>query len=144
MLRRGCFKYFLLGGECINGPVSLLSALNPSPPLLLYHFFSVALYSIYLLFTEPRSTPASVAAGRKPSPPSVLEWPALFIKSIVVVSRVRSLHTVCEVHGRGIWSAPMLVPSADNVCLSPLPLLLLQFYTACTVILPILWSEVDF
>lgn len=26
ILRTGCFKYFELGGECINGPVSLLSA----------------------------------------------------------------------------------------------------------------------
>ena len=26
LLRTGCFKYFELGGECINGPVSLLSA----------------------------------------------------------------------------------------------------------------------
>jgi squalene monooxygenase len=25
VLRTGCFKYFELGGECINGPVSLLS-----------------------------------------------------------------------------------------------------------------------
>ena len=25
ILREGCFKYFELGGECINGPVSLLS-----------------------------------------------------------------------------------------------------------------------
>jgi len=24
-LREGCFKYFERGGECINGPVSLLS-----------------------------------------------------------------------------------------------------------------------
>jgi hypothetical protein len=24
-LRTGCFKYFELGGECINGPISLLS-----------------------------------------------------------------------------------------------------------------------
>ena len=26
VLRTGCFKYFELGGECINGPVSLLAA----------------------------------------------------------------------------------------------------------------------
>lgn len=25
VLRRGCFKYFERGGECVNGPVSLLS-----------------------------------------------------------------------------------------------------------------------
>jgi hypothetical protein len=26
VLRTGCFKYFELGGECVNGPVSILSA----------------------------------------------------------------------------------------------------------------------
>jgi uncharacterized protein YuzB (UPF0349 family) len=26
VLRRGCLKYFHLGGEAVNGPVSLLSA----------------------------------------------------------------------------------------------------------------------
>ena len=35
----GCFGYFELGGECIGGPVSLLSGLRPSPALLFYHFF---------------------------------------------------------------------------------------------------------
>ena len=25
VLRTGCFKYFERGGECVNGPVSLLS-----------------------------------------------------------------------------------------------------------------------
>ena len=26
VLKTGCFKYFELGGECVGGPVSLLSA----------------------------------------------------------------------------------------------------------------------
>jgi len=26
VLRRGCFNYFLLGGDCVQGPVSMLSA----------------------------------------------------------------------------------------------------------------------
>ncbi|KAF8195184.1 squalene epoxidase-domain-containing protein [Mycena galopus ATCC 62051] len=38
--RTGCCKYFERGGECVNGPVSILSALEPSPALLTYHFFS--------------------------------------------------------------------------------------------------------
>ncbi|KAK9896038.1 SE-domain-containing protein [Cystobasidium minutum MCA 4210] len=98
VLRMGCFKYFLLGGDCVQGPVSMLSALNPSPPLLLYHFFRVAFYSIYLLFTEPRPR----KDGGKPAPPSIFAYPALFWQSIIV------------------------------------------FWTACTVILPVLWSEIDF
>lgn len=46
-LREACFKYFLLGGECTNGPVSLLSITNPNPILLISHFFAVALYAMY-------------------------------------------------------------------------------------------------
>ena len=36
VLRTGCFKYFERGGECINGPVSLLSGCVAcgSPPVL--------------------------------------------------------------------------------------------------------------
>ena len=29
VLRTGCFKYFERGGECVNGPVSLLSGFVP-------------------------------------------------------------------------------------------------------------------
>lgn len=76
VLKTGCFKYFELGGDRVGGPVSLLSALAPSPLLLIYHFFSVALYSLFVLFTSPR-------AGEK-SRPSVLEYPALTIKSAQV------------------------------------------------------------
>lgn len=52
ILQRGCFKYFLRGGECVNGPVSLLSGLTARPSVLFYHFFSVAFYSIYLNFMD--------------------------------------------------------------------------------------------
>ena len=30
ILREGCFKYFELGGECAEGPVSLLSIVRPN------------------------------------------------------------------------------------------------------------------
>nr|ODO01138.1 squalene monooxygenase [Cryptococcus depauperatus CBS 7855] len=49
VLREGCFKYFELGGDCVAGPVGLLSALTPRPVILFYHFFNVAFYSIYLM-----------------------------------------------------------------------------------------------
>uniref|UniRef100_A0A060T4Q4 Squalene monooxygenase n=1 Tax=Blastobotrys adeninivorans TaxID=409370 RepID=A0A060T4Q4_BLAAD len=48
ILQRGCFRYFQLGGECINGPVSLLSGLLYRPAVLFYHFFSVAFYALYI------------------------------------------------------------------------------------------------
>ncbi|KAE9409285.1 squalene epoxidase [Gymnopus androsaceus JB14] len=53
VLRTGCFKYFERGGECVNGPVSLLAATIQSPATLFYHFFCVAFYSIWVMFTHP-------------------------------------------------------------------------------------------
>ncbi|KAL0084157.1 squalene epoxidase-domain-containing protein [Phycomyces blakesleeanus] len=50
VLQRGCFRYFQLGGECVNGPVGLLSGLIQRPSVLVYHFFVVAFYSIYCEF----------------------------------------------------------------------------------------------
>lgn len=50
LLQQGCFAYFLKGGECVNGPVSLLSGLCPNFFTLFYHFFSVAFYSCYINF----------------------------------------------------------------------------------------------
>ncbi|KAI9282469.1 squalene epoxidase-domain-containing protein [Umbelopsis sp. AD052] len=52
ILQRGCFGYFQLGGECVNGPVGLLSGLIQRPIVLVYHFFSVAFYSIHLNFKQ--------------------------------------------------------------------------------------------
>ncbi|KAJ7985598.1 hypothetical protein DPEC_G00353730 [Dallia pectoralis] len=60
-LRKACFHYFKLGGECINGPIGLLSVLTPHPMTLIGHFFAVALYAIYFSFkseswlTKPRA-----------------------------------------------------------------------------------------
>ncbi|XP_057590933.1 squalene monooxygenase [Hippopotamus amphibius kiboko] len=60
-LRRACFLYFKLGGECVAGPVGLLSVLSPNPLVLIRHFFAVALYAIYFCFksepwiTKPRA-----------------------------------------------------------------------------------------
>lgn len=52
VLQRGCFEYFQLGGDCVKGPVSLLSGLIPYPGTLFYHFFAVAFYGIYLNFLD--------------------------------------------------------------------------------------------
>ncbi|XP_027961344.1 squalene monooxygenase isoform X3 [Eumetopias jubatus] len=60
-LRKACFLYFKLGGECVAGPVRLLSVLSPNPFILIGHFFAVAIYATYFCFksepwiTKPRA-----------------------------------------------------------------------------------------
>lgn len=49
-LRKACFQYFKLGGECVAGPIGLLSVLSPRPMTLIGHFFAVALYAVYFNF----------------------------------------------------------------------------------------------
>ncbi|CAH2352039.1 squalene monooxygenase [[Candida] railenensis] len=52
ILQKGCFKYFLRGGDCMSGPMGLLSGMLPFPMLLFNHFFSVAFYAIYCNFID--------------------------------------------------------------------------------------------
>ncbi|CAN4122505.1 unnamed protein product [Withania somnifera] len=53
-MREACFDYLSLGGVFSEGPVSLLSGLNPRPLSLVCHFFAVAIYGVgRLLLTFP-------------------------------------------------------------------------------------------
>jgi len=83
-LKIGCFKYFERGGDCVAGPVGLLSGVSPSFFTLFRHFFTVAFYSIWILFTHPRPVPGRVDVNGKPlyAIPGVDEYPMLFIMSI--------------------------------------------------------------
>ncbi|KAF9003006.1 squalene epoxidase-like protein [Cyathus striatus] len=97
VLRTGCFKYFERGGQCVNGPVSLLSGITPSPLLLFNHFFSVAFYAIWVMFTHPheaRRADGKVSLTR----PSVDEYPMLALKA------VRVFYTACVVFGPLLWT----------------------------------------
>lgn len=51
-LQRGCFRYFQLGGACIEEPAGLLGGIIRRPVVLVYHFFAVALLSIWVLVRE--------------------------------------------------------------------------------------------
>lgn len=51
-LQKGCFAYFRRGGNCIDGPVGLLAGIIKQPLVLIYHFFAVALLSIWIVFQE--------------------------------------------------------------------------------------------
>ncbi|KAJ6626889.1 squalene epoxidase [Mycena sp. CBHHK59/15] len=97
VLRTGCFKYFVRGGECVNGPVSILSALAPSPALLTYHFFSVALYSIWVMFTHPHPVPGPPTEKPRYTVARFHQYPYLFYKSI------RVFWTACVVFGPLLW-----------------------------------------
>ncbi|KAL8553464.1 hypothetical protein ACS0TY_001960 [Phlomoides rotata] len=45
-MREACFDYLSLGGVCSNGPVALLSGLDPRPLSLFLQFFAVAIYGV--------------------------------------------------------------------------------------------------
>jgi len=51
-LQRGCFAYFQKGGNCIDGPVGLLAGIIRQPFVLFYHFFAVALLSIWIVMAD--------------------------------------------------------------------------------------------
>ncbi|KAL9595007.1 MAG: hypothetical protein Q9219_006706 [cf. Caloplaca sp. 3 TL-2023] len=51
-LQLGCFRYFQRGGQCIDGPVGLLAGIIRQPSVLFYHFFAVALLSMWLLIRQ--------------------------------------------------------------------------------------------
>jgi len=51
-LQMGCFRYFKLGGNCVDGPVGLLAGIIRKPFVLFYHFFAVALYAIWIYATS--------------------------------------------------------------------------------------------
>jgi len=51
-LQLGCFRYFKLGGNCVDGPVGLLAGIIRQPFVLFYHFFSVALLAIWIHITS--------------------------------------------------------------------------------------------
>eukprot|EP01134_Creolimax_fragrantissima_P008290 CFRG8290T1 len=70
VLREGCFKYFQLGGECVDGPIRLLSILKPEPSVLVGHFFAVAVYGIVSMIKSC----------------TVFQIPKAMFKSIMVLS----------------------------------------------------------
>ncbi|KAF3928122.1 hypothetical protein AA313_de0203958 [Arthrobotrys entomopaga] len=68
VLQKGCFAYFQRGGDCVDGPVGLLSGMLRNPLVLYYHFFAVAFYSIWIMFKTT----------------SPLLWPVCFFRGFAV------------------------------------------------------------
>lgn len=55
VLQNGVFRYLQIEGSCKTGPGGLLGGLIQRPLVLIYHFFSVALYAIWLYLTSATS-----------------------------------------------------------------------------------------
>lgn len=51
-LQVGCFRYFQLGGQCVDGPVGLLAGIIRQPFVLFYHFFAVALFAMWIYISS--------------------------------------------------------------------------------------------
>ncbi|KAI9825116.1 MAG: Squalene epoxidase [Thelocarpon impressellum] len=77
-LQLGCFRYFQLGGSCIDGPVGLLAGIIRQPLVLFYHFFAVALLSMWLLLAACLPSPWRL-------PLAALRSVAVFWKACVVL-----------------------------------------------------------
>ncbi|GJP56721.1 hypothetical protein CLOM_g15774 [Closterium sp. NIES-68] len=63
-MRQACFDYLQLGGVCSEGPISLLSGLNPQPLSLVLHFFAVAFFALARLLL-PLPKPGRVWLGAR-------------------------------------------------------------------------------
>lgn len=63
-------------------------SVSESPTLLFVHFFAVAFYSIWCMFTHARLVPSSTLGGGKMimKRPGFEEYPLLAIRSVQVVS----------------------------------------------------------
>lgn len=63
-MREACFDYLSLGGMYSEGPIALLSGLNPRPMSLVAHFFAVAVYGVGRLVL-PLPSPKRLMLGAR-------------------------------------------------------------------------------
>ncbi|KAG2143751.1 squalene epoxidase-domain-containing protein [Suillus bovinus] len=90
IMQDGAFKFFGKGPEYSEAPMSLAAGITASPLLLARSSLTIALYSIWVLFTHPRP-------GNKSAPP-IYEYPILFVKALNVI------WTIGSVMGPVLWA----------------------------------------
>ncbi|XP_057990405.1 squalene epoxidase 1-like [Hevea brasiliensis] len=79
-MREACFDYLTLGGVFSNGPIALLSGLNPRPLKLVLHFFAVAIYGVSRLIVPFPSIPRMWIGARMISVALVIIFPIIKAK----------------------------------------------------------------
>lgn len=81
-LQRGCFAYFQLGGNCVDGPSGLLGCIIHDPMVLVYHFFAVAVLAIWLVVKET----VGGVMGLWRLPMALMTSVSIFSKAVMVIS----------------------------------------------------------
>lgn len=96
-LRRACFDYFTAGGECVTGPMDLLSGVESDILTLVYHYFNVVFTAMHKVMYQ---TGVYAPMGNQPKnggerlrnafrmftePSRLYEFFYLLIKSILIV-----------------------------------------------------------
>ena len=80
-LQRGCFAYFQRGGNCVDGPAGLLACIISQPLVLVYHFFSVAVLSIWLVVSDM----VGGMTGLWRLPAALLQGLSIFLRACAVI-----------------------------------------------------------
>ncbi|TAQ85209.1 hypothetical protein B7494_g6453 [Chlorociboria aeruginascens] len=80
-LQKGCFRYFQQGGNCVDVPVGLLGGIIRQPLALFYHFYAVALLSVWLVMVDIMGG----LTGAWKLPWAAIEGAAVFYKACVVI-----------------------------------------------------------
>jgi len=125
-LQRGCFRYFQLGGAAISGPIGLLGGIIRNPFVLFYHFFAVALFSIWIFVVEGVAGPN--AAGTSKTVPKEDDGGAARGEWKPVPGEEKDVRRGAS----GMTAIPRRMVAAPRV-----------FWKACLVLFPYIFSELQ-